>query len=633
MRVFRAIPSTLVLLTAMLVAGKASAIDVNFIDEPSSRIILEQGNTYSLSEPSLAFEQLPENFRGLPWQKSGNLNFGIVSEAKWLLFGIQVSDQQAGARILEIPNATLRQVELLHWQEATDGSIRRVNAQVSGSGMPFREKPVTSTQVSFALNFTPDTQHWVALRVDTPYTSRIPLVLKDIREYQQDWFYLNLLYGSYLGLVLVMCFASLAIYFAIRDQSFLFYTLFILAVAFWIAIQRGYAHAIFWPFADDWNVRAYVVFLPVAAGTSVLFTREFLAIKANMPRANLLLIGLLSVWCTVALASFFAPISIILSICAPLTIVGGTTLFVCGILSWIKGVKEARYFVIAWVILIMSAVSTMASEMGLVPSDYPIENSLLLGSALEILFMSIGLAWRLNRIWLDKLRAERASAELTLQVQQKEFHEQARINQELETRVEMRTQELANAIIELNEANEKLQQLTLTDPLTNLYNRRFFDTKLLEEWARAGRDQQPLALVLIDIDHFKSINDQHGHDVGDKCLQLVAQTLSEVISRKSDILIRFGGEEFAVLAPNTDTNGAMVLAERLRRALDESTLTLPNMALHLTISLGINVSVPDGQKTLRSFFREADEALYNAKAQGRNRAVLNSNEDQTRPKR
>lgn len=176
---------------------------------------------------------------------------------------------------------------------------------------------------------------------------------------------------------------------------------------------------------------------------------------------------------------------------------------------------------------------------------------------------------------------------------------------------------------QLNELSERLVQLAREDGLTQLANRRHFSDTFLMEWERARRERQSLALVFIDIDHFKAYNDTYGHLAGDHALQQVASVIQAAVRRAGDLAARYGGEEFVLLLPNTPMTGAMELADELLHQVDA--LQLPHKASsvsnHVTISVGVCAVVPDMHLAPSQLIDAADEALYQAKHGGRHRVV------------
>jgi diguanylate cyclase (GGDEF)-like protein len=174
--------------------------------------------------------------------------------------------------------------------------------------------------------------------------------------------------------------------------------------------------------------------------------------------------------------------------------------------------------------------------------------------------------------------------------------------------------------VNLKLKTDLLEDLALVDGLTYIPNRRRFDQALEQEWARACRERFPLALAMLDVDHFKAYNDHYGHGAGDDCLRRVADALKHTMQRPSDMVARYGGEEFALLMPNTDGSGACTIAERARLAVAESGLphAYSPTAEHVTISIGVAAAHPRAGAA-EPLLLSADQALYQAKHSGRNR--------------
>ncbi len=177
--------------------------------------------------------------------------------------------------------------------------------------------------------------------------------------------------------------------------------------------------------------------------------------------------------------------------------------------------------------------------------------------------------------------------------------------------------------IQLKEYRDLLDELSSNDGLTGIANRRRFDEVFAREWQRAVRMASPTSVILGDIDHFKQFNDHAGHQKGDECLREVARAMSAVIHRPTDLLARYGGEEFICLLPDTDHDGAMVIAERLREGIESLGIAHPESktADHVTMSLGAATMVPAEGQAGEILIERADQRLYAAKAQGRNRVV------------
>lgn len=168
----------------------------------------------------------------------------------------------------------------------------------------------------------------------------------------------------------------------------------------------------------------------------------------------------------------------------------------------------------------------------------------------------------------------------------------------------------------LSARSETLEHAALTDGLTGMQNRRYFDEALKEYLAEFRRIDKPVGLMILDLDHFKQVNDTHGHDIGDEVLRAVAKCLGDM-TRYHDVVARLGGEEFAVVAPNMDADTLVRFAERIRKAIAATTVFSGNVRLKITASVGL--AVWDRKEAAEEFFRRADKQLYHAKKQGRNR--------------
>jgi diguanylate cyclase (GGDEF)-like protein len=183
-------------------------------------------------------------------------------------------------------------------------------------------------------------------------------------------------------------------------------------------------------------------------------------------------------------------------------------------------------------------------------------------------------------------------------------------------------QALRTAKRELEASNDSLRAMALSDGLTGLPNRRHFDQRLEQEFKRAMRDGSALALIMLDVDYFKRYNDRYGHVAGDACLQAVAKAISSSLRRPADLAARFGGEEFAILLPDTGSEGAIAVAEAARQALLQRAIEHnDNPGRLVTLSAGVAVLRPQRGQSSRRLIEAADEGLYEAKGQGRNRVV------------
>ncbi|MBI9092968.1 MAG: GGDEF domain-containing protein [Desulfobacterium sp.] len=170
----------------------------------------------------------------------------------------------------------------------------------------------------------------------------------------------------------------------------------------------------------------------------------------------------------------------------------------------------------------------------------------------------------------------------------------------------------------LEEKSNELKRISETDGLTGAYNRRYFNRIFDIEWKRSSRDGYPLTLIIIDLDHFKKVNDTYGHQAGDEVLKTVTLEFKKAFKRCTDVVVRYGGEEFAILLPGIDSQTALARSESLRRKIESMHVTYEGLTIRTTISAGIASCIPSHSQPSEILLTEADKALYKAKNMGRN---------------
>ncbi len=187
----------------------------------------------------------------------------------------------------------------------------------------------------------------------------------------------------------------------------------------------------------------------------------------------------------------------------------------------------------------------------------------------------------------------------------------------LEIKVAERTEEL-------EKLNQELNRLANLDGLTKVANRRRFEEVFKQEWYRLAREKSPLSIIVCDVDYFKRYNDTYGHQMGDECLQKIAQTIDKILKRPADLVARYGGEEFVVLLPNTKASGAWMIAQEIQKQVRQLGIEHEASLVSslITISMGISAIIPNHEISGEEFFEIADQALYAAKKQGRDRMVF-----------
>ena len=343
--------------------------------------------------------------------------------------------------------------------------------------------------------------------------------------------------------------------------------------------------------------------------TSILFANLFADLFLNLSKKFPAISKFLrSIGLVAALAAVLAsalPYTPMVRLMLVLAIPSSMLILMAGLKLWWSGHLPARIFTIAWLTLLLSFVLASFSKFGFLPRVFWTENIMQIGGVLEVLLLSIALGERINEEKRQRIVIEQ------------------NLSSSLEEMVQERTLALNQALDQLEEANVFLDKISLTDSLTQIANRRAFDNQIDIDYRIAKREKQPLALILIDIDHFKKVNDNYGHQVGDSVLQMVAKSLDSLAKRPRDEVFRYGGEEFAVLLNQTTLTGAKIVAEKMRGSVEALQCNFNDEKMTITVSAGVSVYNPTeadaSAQTIGELINQADTQLYTAKTNGRNR--------------
>lgn len=415
----------------------------------------------------------------------------------------------------------------------------------------------------------------------------------------------RLVLGAYAGLLLALTFVNLLFGFALRDPVYTDYVLYAVPYgSIWLARDYIGAEA-FWPgapYLDD-AVLFVTICLSIVFGNR--FAMRFLGTKSALPRLHRLLALVNVLVVGVVVLAAFSAFRFVPSLLGLAALATSVLYIVAGVILAQEGARHARIFAVATGVVALGTIVYTLADFDLVRTSPLTHHSAQLGSAIGMLLLAFALADRIRQS-----EQERRAAEEMLRTG-------------LEREVSARTEELERINDKLIELNQQLEAQSLTDALTGIANRRRFEAALEDEWRRALREGTPLSLLLVDVDHFKPFNDEHGHPAGDECLRRVARVLTAGSRRAGDLLARYGGEEFVLILPNTTSEAARTHAEQLRAAVADVSMR-EGAPLHVTVSIGAaTVDGKDASGDAKTrLVQPADEALYAAKERGRNRVVV-----------
>ena len=548
----------------------------------------------------LRLDQLPERAADfVPVLQRDDLNLGYTRDVVWLRLELRSQATRPGNWRIEFSHPALDLVELFSFGR------RGLQQQIGGDTVPAARRSLDHRAPLFAVHLVPGEQRTLYFRAQTSGSLTLDARLWDAREFVQYNHIASLVLALYFGLLLGLASYNLLLFLALRETSFLLYVLFVVSFAAGMLGFTGLGAQYVWPQGGAWVSRVMPFCLALANATAILFTRSFLDSARNAPRWHRLLNVDLGVQLALGLATLLLPLSATLPVLAPISIGNILLLLVYGMRCALHRIPAAGVFVAAELVLLIGAVLLALRNVGLVPANVVSLNALQIGSALEMLLLSVGLAARLNK--LKRLVVEAQAATLAAQQHSLQaLQEQERI---LEQRVAERTEALAAA-------NERLRELALTDALTGLANRVALCQHMEQAWQRAGRRQEVLALIMLDLDGFKPVNDHYGHEAGDLLLIQVASRL-QASARSSDLVARLGGDEFVLVCEAIGSpEQAEVLAGRILESLGQP-FRLQGLDVRIGASIGISFGMPPGG-SCTNLLREADQAMYEAKAAGRN---------------
>ncbi|NWL14786.1 diguanylate cyclase [Pseudoalteromonas sp. Scap03] len=593
----------------------ASAIEIN--SEFNSKKI--EDIHYSFAPTSLE-DARQSNLQEWLLLNNKPLNLGLESRPVWIQFKIKNQLSQPLMPLLSLDNPLLNDVSLAHFM-----GDKLLTSTHIGDTLALSQRVIKSESLLVKLTLPANSETTVYLKVnnDSGIGLRVPLTL-----WQQDSLLayksmVNLLYGLLIGFIFSLAVSSLVLFAFSRKHYFAYAGLITLMLGFFLAYLGGFGFR----YAPSNIADLQQLMLPILL---MLITISFLplqrhvctAIESNLVKGQTIITALyaliiLLIWLlpTPSVALFA-----ILSIPVILIYHVVTTLFYLrkNPTSPNKSLLMALGFFLIVVIHFSIALTGF----------YTVTRASLMLTFAASLGCSFCLSYTVIKLFILQ-RDEQVTAQQALIAQSaaqdallnERIELQERTRQELESQVDERTFELQVTLRELEDKNHELEQLNMEDALTGIKNRRFFDKKLLMEIRRSRREQTPLSIIMLDIDKFKSINDNYGHLTGDQVIRAVSDTIKQQLKRPLDEVARYGGEEFVILLPNTDNPGALIIAEQTRLAIANNTVNVAGTIIDFTISAGVYTQIADDIHNPELFTDYADKALYLAKQHGRNQVV------------
>jgi two-component system, sensor histidine kinase LadS len=495
-----------------------------------------------------------ERFKALP--EGTHPNFGLSKSAYWLRMSLSLKDGETSVRFLEVAYPFLGGVEFF-----SEGAHI-----ATGATLPFASRPVSHRNFVFPLNLRAGTTAIYYLRVTSEGTLTIPVHLWQPaafhRAAQDSYFLLGLYYGEFIALLLY----NLILFVTLRDRAYLAYIGFVAVIAITNLSYNGLGMQYVW---FDWPAEGRIGLtftLALSAIFSMQFSRIFLNTKLNAPRMDVALQTASGIFIVALLVAIF-DLRKAFFIMAANGLIFPALCLAAGLVSWRKGHATARFFLLGWSALLIGTTIYTMRTLNLVPANFFTLNTIQMGTAAELLLFSFALADR--------------------------------------------TRQLIRKNAELQERERQLHEAAHHDPLTGLGNRLLLEDRLNHALQLAHRNCVPMAVILVDLDNFKPVNDQYGHAAGDALLKAVALVLVNSV-RTSDTVTRLGGDEFVLVLESLNlADDAYRIAEKIRREVCRG-MTVAGQTLQVSASFGVAVFPEDGKKA-EDLLRWADEAMYRDK--------------------
>ncbi len=523
-------------------------------------------------------------------------SFGFSKSAYWVHFSLHMGQ--------ELQNSPLLQLEYPLFDNITvfipDGS-GGYSQKVTGDALPYAERDVNHRTYLFRLPEHKGEVRDYYLRLQTEGSTQVSMSLWKAETFIEEVDSSNLLLGAYYGVMLLLLLTAFVSYMKVREKLFLFYGLYLLSYILFQFSLNGFSYQYLWPGSPWFTTRATSAFIGIVVVGGALFSGSFLQIWGEKhPRVKMLFSVLIVLGTTGALLSLFGNYSVAIK----LSVISGLCLppivLIAIISSLAIGYRPARYFLVAWCVFLVGVFVEGLLSLGLMPLNFLTLNAMQIGSVFEVVLLGYAL---MDRIELLRIEKEKAIVQANKYLQQ--------LNEKLELLVDERTQKL-------QDKNRKLSKIAVQDSMTGLLNHKASLDFLKLCKSSAQRYGKNLAVIMLDIDRFKLVNDRFGHPAGDKVLVAIAAILKDTL-RESDGCGRYGGEEFLLILPESDADKACYLAERTRKNIEA--MKIPEIE-NIPVTASFGVAVFDPSHPDENLISLADRALYGAKKAGRNRVVL-----------
>lgn len=529
-----------------------------FIDSEHSTTI----NDILSPSPDIKFSSLP----------NGKFNLGYRSETHWFKLNVVNNESHAIKQILEFNYPLLDELSVYIVRDSNKQLLAQYD---TGDLIPFTDRDYQHPNFIFPVTLPAQTNLTFYFRIFSKGSMTADATLWQPDAFQEksrlEYFYLAL----YLGLLIGLLSYNFLLYISLREVSYLYYVLFVSSLFFAMGSYSGLWFERLWPSSPYWHNISSPIAFSLVGTFAILFSKSFLQTRSTIPQLDKALSFIMIAFLIMIITSSVIPLSYSAPALSILAVILAVVIIALGAVLSLRGNRTAIIYLVSWLFFIFGALALTARNFGLIPNTIFSQYAIFIGSAIEILLLSFALAQRINQ-------------------------------------VQKHSQYLISANSELKDQESSLKQLAHYDALTGLSNRTLIMEKFSLLLANGKRNSTQVAILFLDLDGFKPINDRYGHNIGDDVLVIMADRLRSLL-RNSDVIGRIGGDEFIVLVDEGDGDfNPQEVANKIKSIIAEP-ISIMGDNLHLGVSIGA-ASYPNNGKDLASLVSFADTAMYIDKA-------------------
>jgi diguanylate cyclase (GGDEF)-like protein len=491
------------------------------------------------------------------------VSFGIGSKPIWLLISLENKTLNNITRHVEVDDSWLDKLDFYFFHQGQLNQFHNL-----GDSLAFKQRKNNNRLFSVTHSFPPGYTE-LLIRVETEDAIILPIYILNDEQYIERTEYNAYSYGILYGAIISLLIYNFLIFLSLKDSKYFYYSLYLFCFLAMNMAYTGHGFKWLWPEQTQWQMWCGSTLILCFNLSGLAFASKFLKLKQYFPKVNKFIFYLSMLFIVILLGSILLTNNFI----ALFSSMVFTSLFpfimvILGLISLTNGNNAARYFLVASISATIGTTFTALTVWGVIPYNELTFRAVELGMLFDMLLLALALAEQVKDSESKKILAE---------------------------------------------------SMALQDPLTRLGNRRSLYEKIKPIWLRTQEHKHAISVILLDIDHFKIINDTHGHSLGDRVLKKIADIIINN-ARTRDIVIRWGGEELLMVLPNTTKIEASAIAERIRKHIEELNLKADKKPIQVTASFGI--ADLQNETTIDELINVADIQLYKAKDSGRNKVCF-----------